>query len=304
MRPVRWGRHEIRARDVAVTSSLGAYRTILSPRPLVITTLPLAEMFAATDALPRPAALVGLHRSRRQGEGSELAEVRAFRPGDRLRRINWPVSSRVGVLHVTAAWSDRDTEVVLLLDTEHDLGISDGVDGRASSLDVAVRAAAAIADHYVRAGDRVSLTDLGARIRSVPSGGGRQHLRRLLDVLVAAAPSPIRSVDPSRMRRVRSGSLVIALSPLLGGAGVAHIVALARRGHAVVVIDTLPDSARAVDASRPWRALAWRVRLLERAVEIDRLGDLGVPVVTWRGRGTLDEVLRDVSRMASAPRIR
>ena len=161
VRPVRWGRHELRARDVTVTSPLGAFRTVTTPRSVVVTTLPLAEMFAATDALPRPAALVGLHRSRRQGEGSELAEVRAFRPGDRLRRINWPVSSRVGVLHVTAAWSDRDTEVVLLLDTEHDLGISDGVDGRASSLDVAVRAAAAIADHYVRAGDRVSLTDLG-----------------------------------------------------------------------------------------------------------------------------------------------
>ena len=138
----------------------------------------------------------------------------------------------------------------------------------------------------------------------MPAGGGRQHLRRLLDVLVAAAPSRVRSVDPSRLRRVRTGSLVIAFSPLLGGAGVAQVAALVRRGHAVVVIDTLPDSAFAADASRPWRTLAWRVRLLERAVEIDRLGELGVPVVKWRGRGTLDEVLRDVSRMSSAPRIR
>ena len=78
-----------------------------------------------------------------------MAEVRPFRAGDRLRRINWPVSSRTGTLHVTATWSDRDTEVVLLLDTEHDLGISEGVDGRASSLDIAVRAAAAIAEHYL-----------------------------------------------------------------------------------------------------------------------------------------------------------
>ncbi len=52
------------------------------------------------------------------------------------------------------------------------------------------------------------------------------------------------------------------------------------------------------------RALATRLRALERAVEVDRLGELGVPVVPWRGRGTLDEVLRDVSRLALAPRRR
>jgi hypothetical protein len=47
-----------------------------------------------------------------------------------------------------------------------------------------------------------------------------------------------------------------------------------------------------------------RLRALERATEIDRLGELGVPVVRWHGRGTLDDVLRGVSRLASAPRVR
>ncbi|MBA2388265.1 MAG: DUF58 domain-containing protein, partial [Acidimicrobiia bacterium] len=46
------------------------------------------------------------------------------------------------------------------------------------------------------------------------------------------------------------------------------------------------------------------IRLLERSAEIERLGDLGVPIVRWLGDGSLDEVLRDVSRTAGAPRIR
>ncbi len=301
MRAVRWGRHEVRADALRVTSPGGAFRISLIPTPIVVTALPLADTFAAADALPRPAGLVGLHRSRRHGEGTELAEVRPFRTGDRLRRINWPVSSRTGTLHVTAAWSDRDTEVVLLLDTEHDLGISGGVDGRASSLDVAVRAAAAIAEHYLIAGDRVALTDIGQRVRTVPVGSGRQHLRRVLDVLVASAPGAIRSEEVRRLGHIRAGSLVVALSPLLGGAGLAQIAQLVRHRHAVVVIDTLP--AHAVEEAEPWRALAWRVRLLERSVEIDRLAALGVPVVPWRGRGTLDDVLRVLSRVAVAPRL-
>ena len=46
------------------------------------------------------------------------------------------------------------------------------------------------------------------------------------------------------------------------------------------------------------------MRAMERQADIDHLNELGVPVVRWRGRGTLDEVLRDVTRLALAPRPR
>jgi hypothetical protein len=48
--------------------------------------------------------------------------------------------------------------------------------------------------------------------------------------------------------------------------------------------------------------VAWRVWRLAREVDIGRLAELGLPVVAWRGAGTLDEVLRDVSRAAAAPK--
>ena len=93
------------------------------------------------------------------------------------------------------------------------------------------------------------------------------------------------------------------LTPLVGRTGPAQIAHLVQHGHTVVVVDTLPRRSPTPAAS-PWHALAARVRAMERAAEIDRLGELGVPVVRWHGRGTLDEVLRDVSRLASAPRRR
>ena len=96
--------------------------------------------------------------------------------------------------------------------------------------------------------------------------------------------------------------MVIVLSPLVGRLAVAQIVHLVQHGHTVIVVDTLPEEP-SVPLPR-MRALATRLRALERTVEIDRLGELGVPVVPWRGRGTLDEVLRDVSRLALAPRRR
>jgi hypothetical protein len=96
--------------------------------------------------------------------------------------------------------------------------------------------------------------------------------------------------------------MVIVLSPLVGRLALAQIVHLVQHGHTVIVVDTLPDEPTV--SLRGFQALATRLRAIERGVEIDRLEALGVPVVPWRGRGTLDEVLRDVSRLALAPRRR
>lgn len=311
VRSERWGLRRLERPLVVCTSVLGGYRTdVLTTEPMAVTTLPLRAGFAAVDSVPRPAGLVGLHRSRRPGEGTELAGVRPFRTGDRLRRINWAVSARTQELHVTSTWSDRDTEVVILLDTGHEVGVSEGIDGRSSSLDTAVRAAASIAEHYLRHGDRVRLIDTGTVVRGVRAGSGRGHLRRILDVLVHADRKGGQQDEKqlARRHRIRPDSLVLVLSPLLRQPILGYIVTLVHSGCTVIAVDTLPpDVGETVDRQqhdeRAW-PLAWRLRLLERRSELDRLGDLGVPTVRWRGAGTLDEVLRDAARLASAPRIR
>jgi len=311
VRSERWGLRQLERPNVIATSVLGAYRVqVQSGATLTVRTLPLREGFEAVDSVPRPAGLVGLHRSRRPGEGTELAGMRPFRTGDRLRRINWSVSARTRELHVTSTWSDRDTEVVILLDTGIEVGISEGIDGRSSSLDTAVRAAASIAEHYLRHGDRVRLVDTGSVVRGVRAGSGRAHLRRILDVLVHADRKGRQQDEAqlARRHRVRPDSLVLVLSPLLRQSILGYIVTLVHSGCTVIAVDTLPtDVADVIDLEQhdatAW-PLAWRLRLLERRAELDRLGDLGVPTVPWRGAGTLDEVLRDAARVAAAPRIR
>jgi uncharacterized protein (DUF58 family) len=246
--------------------------------------------------------MVGLHRSRRPGEGTDIAGVRPFAVGDRLHRINWPVSMRAGELHVTSTLSDRDTDVVLVLDTQYDLGISEGIDGSSSSLDTAVRAAASIAEHYLRHGDRVGLIDLGQAMRRVRPGAGRAHLVRLFDVLLDARPARTGGITATMaLGEVPPGALVLMLSPLVGDSALARAASLGRGGHSALVVDTLPDGAKPPRRSE-WTDVAWRVWRLEREVDIGRLAELGVPVVTWSGAGSLDDVLRDVSRAASAPR--
>ncbi|SDY73126.1 Uncharacterized conserved protein, DUF58 family, contains vWF domain [Asanoa ishikariensis] len=302
---LRWGRHPLGPASARITACDG----LIAGRPVVsgarnVRVYPSTEPFDADEAMPRAAGLVGGHRSRRPGEGGELAGVRIFGPGDRLRRIDWRVSLRTERLHVAATLSDRDAEVVLLLDVLNEAGRSGGAKGSASVIDMTVRSAAAIAEHYLHRGDRVSLLEYGPVARRLrPATGRRQYLtvlEWLLDVKVYPAEfQPYDTVFGSQV--LSHNALVVVLTPLIDNRSAEMLARLARSGRYVVAVDTMPEQA-APPARGPWTEIAHRVWRLERDNMIDQLREHGVPVVAWAGAGSLDTVLRDVARLASAPK--
>jgi uncharacterized protein (DUF58 family) len=304
---VRWGRYALgpaTARALACDGLLVSSPTVGAARELKV--YPLTEPFQAAEAMPRAAGLVGGHRSRRPGEGGELAGVRQFAPGDRLRRIDWRVSLRTRELHVAATLSDRDAEVVLLLDVLTEAGRSGGVHGAPSVLDTTVRAAAAIAEHYLNRGDRVSLLEYGMRVRRLRPGSGRRQYLTTLEWLLDVAPSPS-AYEPGALtfgpHLLSNNALVVVLTPLVDPRSAAMVARLARAGRFVVAVDTLPRRLSVPATTGSWGRVAYQLWLLERANLLGQLREHGVPVVTWAGAGSLDEVLRDVARMAVAPRV-
>jgi uncharacterized protein (DUF58 family) len=301
LRTRRWGRRQVGPATLHASAAYGLLAWPPVPSESVATaTWPLREEFGAGDVVPRAEGLVGGHPSRRPGEGSDVAGVRPFVAGDRLRRVNWRVTGRTGTLHVTSTYADRDTEVLLCLDSRQDLGRSPD-----SSLDTGVRAAAAVAEHYLRAGDRVGLVDLGQRYRQVPARTGRGHLVRLLDVLLDArsAEDGARAAPPAGelAGRIGADALVVLLTPLATDASLHTVAELAQAGRSVLVVDTLPAGLRP-DPRGEYTELAFRLWRLRRDADLRRLAELAVPVVPWRGAGSLDLVLRDVQRAARAPR--
>jgi len=303
---LRWGRQPFgpaAARAAACDGLLACRPVVVEPRGVPV--YPMIEPFDADEAMPRAAGLVGGHRSRRPGEGGELAGVRIFGPGDRLRRIDWRVSLRARQLHVAATLSDRDAEVVLLLDVLAEAGRSGGVAGGASVLDTTVRAAAAIAEHYLHRGDRVSMLEYGPSARRLrPATGRRQYLtvlEWLLDVRVE--PSPYEPYDQVfGPHLLSSDALVMVLTPLVDSRSAAMLARMARSGRIVVAVDTLPETVTPPRPG-PWTDVAYRLWRLDRENTIGQLREHGVPVVAWAGAGSLDQVLRDVARLASAPTV-
>ncbi|MER5333085.1 DUF58 domain-containing protein [Micromonospora sp. NPDC002717] len=303
---LRWGRHPVGPAGARVAAAQGLLvsRAVVT-EPARVRVYPRTEPFDAVEAMPRAAGLVGAHHSRRPGEGGELAGVRVFAPGDRLRRIDWRVSLRARQLHVAATLSDRDAEVVVLLDVLAEAGRSGGVSGAASVLDTTVRAAAAIAEHYLHRGDRVSMLEYGPAARRLrPATGRRQYLtvlEWLLDVRAEASPhEPYDQVFGPQL--LSADALVVVLTPLLDERSAQMLARLARSGRFVVAVDTLPADL-APPKDRGWAEVAYRLWRLDRDTMIGQLREHGVPVVRWAGAGSLDQVLRDVARLATAPRV-
>jgi uncharacterized protein (DUF58 family) len=306
--PRRWGRRIVGEENVALYTPWAGYRfgpVALGGQQMRV--LPTTAPYDSRAEVPQPTGLVGAHRSRRTGSGTELAGIRPFQAGDRLRRINWPVSLRTGALHVVTTRAEEDSGVLLVVDALADHGASGGIDGPASSLDLTVRAGAAVAEHHVRAGDRVALRVVGRGGEQVGYGAGARHLRMIQDRLATIRTGDVAGADAGVLHLgVTGGAVVIVLSPMLAESIGTVAATLTRRGVTVLVIDTLPADAEPgpVEGVEPGLVrLAWRMRRIERSVLLDRLAGQGCPVVGWRGPRTVDDVMRRLARRAQLPRV-
>ena len=217
-----------------------------------LSVLPQTAPYDSRAEVPQPDGLVGRHRSRRIGSGTEFEGIRRFAAGDRLKRITWPVSLRTGELHVITTRAEQDAGVWLVVDGLRDIGVSGGIDGAASTLDLTVRAAAALAEHHVRTGDRVGLLVVAADGARVRLGSGPRHLHRLHGTL-ARVRTEARSVPPERLDLgAGAGSVVYVLSPML-----VHPARRRDRGRCSAVgppSSSSTPSASAIAGDRPARA--------------------------------------------------
>ncbi len=247
------------------------------------------------------------------GPGTEPGESREYRPGDDVRRMDWPVTARTTVPHIRQTIADRELETWLAVDLSASLDF-----GTATCLkrDLAVAAAAAIAYLTVRGGNRIgAVVGTGAEenyggtgaeenyvgtgaeqkyggtgAERLASGNGAEHgVKRNGGKLVRLPARPgrkeaqglLRAIarTESRPGRANLGSLINALNR-----------PPRRRGLAAVISDFLVPPQ---EWSRPLRMLAVRHDVL--AVEIIdprelELPDVGVLAVADAETGLVHEI--------------
>lgn len=294
-RPFRWGQRTAPIPDVYALSPWLAYGATTSrdgPGSVLVT--PLPEQFAPRAPMPHPRGLVGLDRSARRGSGSEFESIHPYQSGDRLRLIHWPTFARTGTVHVRATFSDEESHVLILLDNTTDIGPAHAGPDNPTSLDLTLRAAAALVSHHLARGDRVGLRTMGLSDMRLPATMiGRSWTDPSLAQLATCGRAAIARLTQRRLLAgTPDSALVIVLSPLtrqdIRDAVADHVVH--RRA---IIVDTLPRHLGNQGSAST--DLAWRITRLRRDTALDALIDRGVPVVPWVGASSLDAVLRAIA---------
>jgi len=293
VRCARWGGFRVGRLFVRTADAFGVFRheTVVDRR----TPLKVYPSEETVRTLLRPLetqVFSGNHVARQKGEGIEFADLRPFVPGDRVRRVNWRASARRGELWVNERHPERNADVVVFLDTFGEA--SRGGDG---TLDLAVRAAAAIVDRYFRRRDRIGLVGFGGSLRWLFPASGIVQLYRIVDALIdteIVLSYTWRGVDVIPQRTLTPKALVIALTPLLDERAVSALLDLRARGFDLVVVDVSPVGF--VDPGRDAREqLGHRLWLLRRDALRAQYERVGVPVVEWRQGSSLEQALEEVA---------
>jgi uncharacterized protein (DUF58 family) len=294
----RWGGFAVAA-QIRVREPLGLREwTAAAAVPVQIRVHPRIEPLRDPPRPVRTQASVGSDTSRTAGEGLEFADLRPYREGDRLRRVNWRVSARRGTLHTNLHHPERNADVVIFLDSFAESPVS---------LDLAVRAASALATAYLQGRDRVGVVGFGGVLRWVLPSTGRAQTYRVLDSLIdteVVTSYAWRDVDVIPTRTLPPGALVVALTPLADERALAALAALRARGFDLAVVD-VSATARTPVRGGELGELAQRLWVLRHEGLRARYRRLGVPVVEWDGlaplAGSLAQ-LREARRYARTVR--
>jgi uncharacterized protein (DUF58 family) len=186
--------------------------------------------------------LAGDYRSALQGEGTELAQVRPYAPGDDVRRIDWAVTARTGEPHVRVDLAERVLVTWLVVDTSPSMRFGTGERRKA---DVAEGVAIAVGHVATRRGNRLGVVTFGdSNPRAMPARQGRMGLLGLLASLRAVDEEQARvgatSLGEAAIRAgamARQRALVVLVSDFRGPQDWRKQLLALAAGHDVVAIE-------------------------------------------------------------------
>jgi len=186
---------------------------------------------------------MGIHLQRRRGSGSDFDQLRDYREGDSLRRIDWHATSRLRRLIAKDYREERDQRVIFLLDCSRRMR---ALDGQLSHFDQCLNALLLLGHVALRQGDEVALQTLAEADRAprlLPPGRGQRQFGELLETvydLEAGFGHPdFLAAATALANRQRRRALIVWLTNLRDEdhTDLDPALALLRRRHLVVVAD-------------------------------------------------------------------
>jgi uncharacterized protein (DUF58 family) len=215
-------------------------------------------VYPRVEALPYwklPTALVEgrhAHLERTLQTTPHATTVRPWAPGDAFNRIHWRSTARQGEIQVKEFDLEQTADAWIFLDLDARVHAGEGDE---STLEVAVRAAAAIADRALLENRAVGITTTGMRRGVIPADrGSRQNLKimQLLAAVEADGTTPLAEALVHDLPRLRRGMTAVVITPSVDVSWVRPLASLRPRGvaSAVVTLDA-PSYAASSGANAP-----------------------------------------------------
>ncbi|HEY3334638.1 MAG TPA: DUF58 domain-containing protein [Candidatus Limnocylindrales bacterium] len=231
-------------------------------------------VYPRIDALPMwklpPANIEGAHaQPERTLQTTPLATtVRPYAPGDSMNRIHWRTTAKTGEIQVKEFDLEQTADAWIFMDLDAGNEAGHGDD---STTEVAVRAAASIADKALGENRAVGLTVSAHRMTIVPADrGARQRLKilQLLAAVEADGRTPLQEALVTGVNRLRRGTTAIVVTSSQDPAFVRPLATLRTRGIGTVVVlldkaQFEPDDDETVAEAQRQRTRAVRHALSE-----------------------------------------
>ena len=184
--------------------------------------------------------LQGNYRSLFYGSGVDFADLREYQSEDDVRYIDWNVTARMDAPYVRQYVEERDLVAWFLLDLSPsmDFGAADNQKRK-----VLIDFVATLARLLTRQGNRVGAMLYDSRAeRTVPAGGGKLHVLRLINDLLKQPQlpqAPFTNLSPllhSAHGGIRRRSLIFVVSDFISEPGWERPLGLLNQRHEVVTV--------------------------------------------------------------------
>jgi uncharacterized protein (DUF58 family) len=189
------------------------------------------------------ALLAGAYRSVFRGRGMDFEEVRAYQPGDDIRRMDWRVTARSNRPHTKLFREERERPVLLCVDSGTSMRFGTRVAFKSvQACRVAALLGWAALENHDRIGSMIFSNSESQESR--PASGKRAllHCLQQLAMASASAPAAVQAATFSetllRLRHLaRHGCLVILISDFSGLDSTAeqHLSALAQHNEILAI---------------------------------------------------------------------
>jgi uncharacterized protein (DUF58 family) len=290
----RRGSFDFNPVQVTASDTLSLFRRqVTLSAPTHISILPNVPRLRRLAIRPfRTRGTAGPIPARVGGTGVDFYGIREYQLGDPRRRINWRVSARhPRSLFTNEYEQERIADVGLILDARSE---TDVCRGRDSLFEHAVRATAALAQHFLNEGNRVGLLVYGRTLDWTFPGYGRVQRERILQALARAQTGESQIFDKLEYLPTRyfpAQSQLVLVSPL-SREDAPPLVRLRARGYQILIIR--PDPISFELAALPADAavdLAKRILRVEQRLLRQKLLQAGIQVVEWQVDQPFDQAV-------------